>query len=101
MKDFKPIILHFILSSSQLWQLFDVLNLNMRFIRFHFIVVGEAIVEFEYIAQEEDELNLKVGDVITNITKTSEGWCEGSLNGRRGMFPDNFVKVSLSSLSFM
>lgn len=73
----------------------------MRFIRFHFIVVGEAIVEFEYIAQEEDELNLKVGDVITNITKTSEGWCEGSLNGRRGMFPDNFVKVSLSSLSFM
>lgn len=58
--------------------------------------MGEAIVEFEYIAQEEDELNLKVGDVITNITKTSEGWCEGSLNGRRGMFPDNFVKIQES-----
>ena len=22
-----------------------------------------------------------------------EGWCEGTLNGKRGMFPDNFVKI--------
>lgn len=58
-----------------------------------FVILGEAVVEFQYTAQEEDELTLKVGDVITNVTKTSEGWCEGTLNGRRGMFPDNFVKV--------
>ena len=22
-----------------------------------------------------------------------EGWCEGTLNGKRGMFPDNFVQL--------
>ena len=22
-----------------------------------------------------------------------EGWCEGVLNGKKGMFPDNFVKI--------
>lgn len=22
-----------------------------------------------------------------------EGWCEGVLNGKKGMFPDNFVKL--------
>ena len=23
-----------------------------------------------------------------------DGWCKGVLNGRRGLFPDNFVKFS-------
>ena len=58
---------------------------------FHFIV--EAVVEFDYKAQEEDELTIKVGDVITNVMKHDGGWWEGELNGRKGMFPDNFVKV--------
>ena len=22
-----------------------------------------------------------------------DGWCEGTLNGKRGMFPDNFVQI--------
>lgn len=62
-----------------------------------FPVVAEAVVEFDYTAQEEDELTLKAGEVITNIVKVSEGWCEGCVNGRKGMFPDNFVKVSIFS----
>ncbi|XP_078069007.1 CD2-associated protein isoform X2 [Mustelus asterias] len=41
----------------------------------------------------EDELTLKVGDLIKNVRKLEEeGWCEGELNGQRGLFPDNFVK---------
>ncbi|ESN90375.1 hypothetical protein HELRODRAFT_96485 [Helobdella robusta] len=52
----------------------------------------DVIVEYEYVAQEPDELNLKVGDIITNVTKVQEGWCEGILNGKKGFFPDNFVK---------
>jgi SH3 domain-containing kinase-binding protein 1 len=54
----------------------------------------EAVVEFDYVAQEHDELNLRKGDVITNIKTQPGGWWEGTLNGKRGMFPDNFVKVS-------
>lgn len=59
----------------------------------------EAIVEYNYEAQEPDELTLKKGDVITEIKVTLGGWWEGTLRDKRGMFPDNFVKVieSMSS----
>ena len=50
-------------------------------------------MQFDYNAEAEDELTLKVGDVLTNIKKVEEGWCQGVLNGKTGMFPDNFVKV--------
>uniref|UniRef100_A0A673LRH2 Osteoclast-stimulating factor 1 n=1 Tax=Sinocyclocheilus rhinocerous TaxID=307959 RepID=A0A673LRH2_9TELE len=52
-------------------------------------------VMFDYKAVAEDELNLKKGDVIAIINKSTEdeGWWEGELNGRRGFFPDNFVMV--------
>ncbi|KAG8230859.1 hypothetical protein J437_LFUL010780 [Ladona fulva] len=54
----------------------------------------EALVEFDYAAQEPDELTLKKGDIITGVVKEpGNGWWEGSLKGQRGLFPDNFVKV--------
>lgn len=59
-----------------------------------FLVAVDVVVEFEYEAEENDELTLKVGDVITNVVKQEGGWWEGELNGKRGVFPDNFVKVS-------
>ncbi|XP_067401118.1 SH3 domain-containing kinase-binding protein 1 isoform X3 [Emydura macquarii macquarii] len=52
----------------------------------------EAIVEFDYKAQHDDELTITVGDIITNIKKEAGGWWEGQLKGRRGLFPDNFVR---------
>uniref|UniRef100_A0A452I725 SH3 domain-containing kinase-binding protein 1 n=1 Tax=Gopherus agassizii TaxID=38772 RepID=A0A452I725_9SAUR len=52
----------------------------------------EAIVEFDYKAQHDDELTITVGDIITNIKKETGGWWEGQLKGRRGLFPDNFVR---------
>lgn len=55
----------------------------------------EASVEFDYTAQEADELTLRKGDLITGIRVQSGGWWEGLLvrENRRGMFPDNFVRV--------
>ena len=53
----------------------------------------EALVQYEYEAGEDDELSLAVGDVISNVVKQDGGWWEGELNGKRGVFPDNFVKV--------
>ncbi|KAG7524931.1 SH3 domain-containing kinase-binding protein 1 isoform X1 [Solea senegalensis] len=52
----------------------------------------EAVVEFDYEAQQDDELSLTVGDVIVNIRRDDGGWWEGELGGRRGLFPDNFVR---------
>ncbi|KAL4631089.1 SH3 domain-containing kinase-binding protein 1 isoform X3 [Arapaima gigas] len=53
----------------------------------------EAIAEFDYKAQHDDELTIVVGDIISNIHKNEGGWWEGELDGRRGLFPDNFVRV--------
>ncbi|XP_054474869.1 CD2-associated protein isoform X2 [Anoplopoma fimbria] len=53
----------------------------------------EVVVEYEYDALHEDELTLRPGDVIKNVRYIEEdGWMEGDLNGKRGLFPDNFVK---------
>ena len=27
------------------------------------------------------------------LLQVDEGWCEGVLNGKKGMFPDNFVQI--------
>ncbi|XP_071502696.1 SH3 domain-containing kinase-binding protein 1-like [Diadema antillarum] len=53
----------------------------------------EAEVEFDYEAVNLDELTLTKGDVIKNIKMMEGGWWEGEVGGKRGMFPDNFVKV--------
>jgi len=52
-------------------------------------------VMFTYKAVNEDELNLNVGDVITIISKEIQdvGWWKGELNGKVGVFPDNFVEL--------
>ncbi|XP_042359484.1 CD2-associated protein isoform X2 [Plectropomus leopardus] len=53
----------------------------------------EVVVEYEYEALHDDELTLQLGDIIKNVRYIEEdGWMEGDLNGRRGLFPDNFVK---------
>lgn len=53
----------------------------------------DVLVEFDYDAEQEDELTIKVGDIIRNVQMSEGGWWEGELNGKKGMFPDNFVKV--------
>lgn len=47
---------------------------------------------FDYNAEANDELTLKEGELIKNIDKKEDGWWEGELRGKRGMFPENFVK---------
>ncbi|CAH0769481.1 unnamed protein product [Bemisia tabaci] len=48
---------------------------------------------FPWDAQNDDELTLKKGDIITLVTKevADKGWWKGELNGKIGVFPDNFV----------
>ncbi|NXN61059.1 CD2AP protein, partial [Rynchops niger] len=53
----------------------------------------DYIVEYDYDAARDDELTIRVGEIIRNVKKLEEeGWLEGELNGKRGVFPDNFVK---------
>lgn len=50
-------------------------------------------MEFDYVAQEPDELTIKKGDIIKNVQSKMDGWYEGTLRGKTGVFPDNFVKL--------
>ncbi|KAJ8034548.1 SH3 domain-containing kinase-binding protein 1 [Holothuria leucospilota] len=52
-----------------------------------------AQVENYFEAEAPDDLTINVGDIITDITLVHFGWWEGEVNGKRGMFPCNFVKV--------
>ena len=55
-------------------------------------------MEFKYEAEQQDELSINVGDIIKNVVISDGGWWEGELNGKKGMFPDNFVKVITRTL---
>jgi len=60
----------------------------------YFVVREQVRCFFPYKAQNEDELNLNEGDIVTIITKNceDEGWWRGELRGKTGLFPDNFVR---------
>ena len=50
-----------------------------------------AKVLFRYTAEYEDELSLEPGQIVVVINEEEEGWWRGSLNGKQGLFPSNFV----------
>ncbi|CAF1382771.1 unnamed protein product [Adineta ricciae] len=54
----------------------------------------KARVLFDYKKSADDELSLAVGDIVTVLEKHLEddGWWKGELNGRIGVFPDNYVE---------
>jgi len=52
----------------------------------------KAKVIFEYNASQEDELTLAVGDIVKIIDQSDDGWWEGELNGKHGMFPESLLK---------
>ena len=52
-----------------------------------------ARVLFEYEAEQPDELTLVIGKVINNVNQQDGGWWEGEIDGKRGVFPENFVEV--------
>lgn len=54
-----------------------------------------CIALFPYEAKHEDELTLKENDMIILLSTDlpDKGWWKGQLNGKIGVFPDNFVKL--------
>uniref|UniRef100_A0A671X0W5 Dynamin-binding protein n=1 Tax=Sparus aurata TaxID=8175 RepID=A0A671X0W5_SPAAU len=52
-----------------------------------------AVALYEFRAMEPGELDFDMGDRIRVISTMEDGWLEGQLRGRRGIFPHRFVKV--------
>ncbi|KAB0339203.1 hypothetical protein FD755_025027, partial [Muntiacus reevesi] len=56
---------------------------------------------FNFKQTNEDELSVCKGDIIY-VTRVEEGgWWEGTLNGRTGWFPSNYVREIKSSELFV
>ncbi|EPE04991.1 class e vacuolar protein-sorting machinery protein hse1 [Ophiostoma piceae UAMH 11346] len=48
---------------------------------------------FDFAASEPDELDFKKGDVIAVLESVYRDWWRGSLKGRTGIFPLNYVEI--------
>lgn len=48
---------------------------------------------YEFRAMEAGELDFDMGDRIRVLSTLEDGWLEGELQGRRGIFPHRFVKM--------
>jgi hypothetical protein len=48
---------------------------------------------YDFEPENPGELGFKANDIITLISKIDENWFEGSLHGKNGYFPCNFVQV--------
>lgn len=54
---------------------------------------GKSVVAvYDYEAAEANELSFKEGDVIHDIVELDVGWWQGTLNGKQGILPANYVK---------
>jgi len=47
----------------------------------------------DYEAEGDDELGFSEGDIIDVVHFIDEGWWQGSLNGKEGMFPSTYVEL--------
>ncbi|XP_028417029.1 abl interactor 1-like isoform X2 [Dendronephthya gigantea] len=50
---------------------------------------------YDYEATRDDELSFKEGEIIYVLKKNSDGWYEGVLDGMTGLFPGNYVEITL------
>jgi hypothetical protein len=55
----------------------------------------EAIAISDFIPRSDDELALKIGDVIRDITYCGNGLMSGELRGKRGQFPEDCMQVNM------
>lgn len=55
---------------------------------------GHLLVKARFPFQQtnEDELSFSKGDIISVSRQEEGGWWEGSINGKSGWFPSNYVR---------
>ena len=57
-----------------------------------FSLAGSMEALYDYTASAEDEISLKSGAIVDDVLIIDEGWAEGTLQGKRGLFPKNYCR---------
>lgn len=55
--------------------------------------LGKCKALFEFLAEQEGELSLKVGDTIITTAWINDEWLQGTCNDKEGIFPVQFVQI--------
>lgn len=54
-----------------------------------------AVALYDYEKDEENEINLREGEQVSNVTDLGDGWYSGtSSSGQTGLFPGNYVEIT-------
>ena len=53
----------------------------------------KAKVTFDYEAQDQNELSLKLGEIVDILGEEEPGWWKGQLANKVGVLPSNFVEL--------
>ena len=51
-----------------------------------------CVAKFDFLPKRKNELQFKKGDMIEISIMSEDGWWQGILNGKRGLFPFNYVE---------
>ncbi|KAL1783775.1 intersectin-2 isoform X2 [Sigmodon hispidus] len=62
-----------------------------------FHAVCQVIAMYDYVANNEDELNFSKGQLINVMNRDDPDWWQGEVNGVTGLFPSNYVKMTTDS----
>uniref|UniRef100_A0A668AU18 Osteoclast-stimulating factor 1 n=1 Tax=Myripristis murdjan TaxID=586833 RepID=A0A668AU18_9TELE len=54
--------------------------------------IGKCKALYDFTSEQEDELNLKEGDLLDIYLKEDNGWWYGALDGQIGHFPSSYVE---------
>ena len=52
---------------------------------------------YDYDATQDDELTFKEDEIIDIVRKNEDGWWEGVIGDRHGLFPGNYAEEILDS----